>query len=49
MTNAFFVELICRASMPDNVTNWRLLNYDAQIIEFLHPKDTFKDAIIDYI
>ena len=45
--NAFFVELIYRPSVPENVTNWRVFNNDEQIINFLTMEDTFKDSVID--
>ena len=31
----FFVELICRPSIPDNITNWRVFEDDKKIINFL--------------
>ena len=42
----FYVELIYRSSIPDNITNWRVFKDDEQIIIFLHSKDTFKGSII---
>ena len=44
----FFVELIYRSLIPDNITNWRVSEDAEQIINFLHSKDTFKGSIIDY-
>ena len=35
----FFVELIYRSSIPDNITNWRVFEDDEQIINFLHLRD----------
>ena len=43
----FFVELIYRSSIPDNITNWRVFEDDEQIINFLHSEDTFKGSVID--
>ena len=43
----FSVELIYRSSIPDNITNWRVFEYDEQIIKFLHLKDTFNGSVID--
>ena len=43
----FFVELIYRLSIPDNIRNWRVFEDDEQIIIFLHSKYTFKGSIID--
>ena len=45
--NAFYVELIYRPSIPDNVTNWRVFNDDEQIIKFLTMEDTFKESVIN--
>jgi hypothetical protein len=42
----FFVELIYRPSILDNITNWRIFEDDEKIIKFLHLKDTFKGSII---
>ena len=35
----FSVELIYRPSIPDNITNWRVLEDKEQIIIFLHFED----------
>ena len=43
----FYVELIYRWSIPDNITNWRVFEDDEQIINFLHSEDTFKGSVID--
>ena len=43
----FFAQLIYRPSILDNITNWRVLEDDEQIINFLHSKDTFKGSVID--
>jgi hypothetical protein len=45
--NAFFVELLFRPSVPDNISNWRVFDDDQQIISFLHMKETFHDTVID--
>jgi hypothetical protein len=42
----FFVELIYRSSIPDNITNWRVLEDGEQILNFLHSEDTFKGSIM---
>jgi len=31
----------------DNITNWRVFNYDDHILNFLKQEDTYKDLIID--
>ena len=43
----FFVELIYKTLIPNNITNWRIFEDDKQIINFLHSEDTFKGSIID--
>ena len=43
----FSVELIFRPSTPNNVTNWRVFDDDANIIPFLTYKETFKEEAID--
>ena len=45
--NKFYVELIYRLSIPDNITNWRVFEDDKQIINFIHSEDTFKESVID--
>ena len=45
--DAFFVELIYRTSIPDNITNWKVFYDDQEIINFLTTNDTFKDIAID--
>jgi ribonuclease HI len=45
--NAFFVELLFRPSVPDNITNWRVFDDDQQIINFMHMEETFQGAVID--
>ena len=39
----FYVELIYRRSIPDNITNWRIFEDDEQIINFFHSEDTLRD------
>jgi len=39
--NTFSIELLFRPLVPDNITNWRVLDDDQQIISFLHMEDTF--------
>ena len=46
--NKFYVELIYRSLIPDNIMNWRVLEDDDEITNFLHSEDTFKGSIIDY-
>ena len=43
----FYVELIYRSSIPDNITNWRVFKDDKQIINFLPSEDTFKGSVRD--
>jgi ribonuclease HI len=45
--NAFSIELLFKPSISDNVTNWRVLDDDQQIISFFHMEDTFQGAVID--
>ena len=45
--NNFFVELIYRPSIQDNITSWRIFDDDQQIIDFLHSEYTFRGLIID--
>jgi len=45
--NKYYVELIFRPSMPDNISNWQVFKGDEQILEFLHCEKTFKNAVID--
>jgi hypothetical protein len=40
----FYVELIYRSLIPDNITNWRVFKDDEQIINFLHLEDTFSGS-----
>ena len=42
--NKFFVELIYKSSILDNIMNWRVFEHDEQIINFLHSEDTFKGS-----
>ena len=43
----FFVELIYRPSIPNNIMHWKVFEDDEQIINFLHAEDTFKGLVID--
>ena len=43
----FYVELIYRVSIPDNITNWRVFEDDEQIKNLLHSEDAFKGSVID--
>ena len=43
----FYVELIYRTSIPNNITNWRIFEDDEQIINFIHSVDSFKGLIIN--
>jgi hypothetical protein len=45
--DTFSIELLHKPSFPNNVTNWRVFDYDQQLINFLHLKGTFKYSIID--
>jgi ribonuclease HI len=45
--NAFFVELLFRPSIPDNITSWRVFDNDQKIINFLHMEETFQGVVID--
>jgi hypothetical protein len=47
MPDTFYVEILCRSSIPDNITNWRVFYDDQHIINILHLKGTFKDSIIN--
>jgi hypothetical protein len=47
MLDTFYVEILYRPSIPNNITNWRVFNDDQHIINFLHQKYTFKDSSID--
>ena len=43
----FFVELIYRPLILDNITNWSIFEYDEQIIKFLYLEDTLKGSVIN--
>jgi hypothetical protein len=47
MPDTFFLKLLYRPWILDNITNWRVFDDDQQLINFLHLKDTFKDSIIN--
>ena len=44
----FFVELIYKSLIPNNITNWRIFYDEEQILNFLHLEDTFNGSIIEY-
>ena len=37
----FYVDLLFRPSIPNNVTNWRVFDSDEQLLHFLHDEDRF--------
>jgi hypothetical protein len=41
------MELMYMPSILDNVTNWRVFEYDQQIISFPHLESNFKVSIIN--
>lgn len=43
----FSIELIFRPSIPDNITNWRVFNNDADIVNFLTSEGSYEEQIID--
>lgn len=45
--NKYYVELIFRPFMPDNISNWQVFEDDEKILEFLHCEKTFKNAVIN--
>jgi hypothetical protein len=45
--NAFFVELLFKPSILENITNWRVFDDDQKIIHFLHMEETFQGEVID--
>ena len=45
--NNYFVELIFRPSVPNNVTNMRVFDDNEYIIYFLTNEESFKESIID--
>jgi hypothetical protein len=47
LNNGFFVKIISRPSIPDNIMNWRVFNNITQIINFLTSLDVFQDYVID--
>jgi hypothetical protein len=45
--NSFYVELIFRPFVPDNITYWQVFNDDADIINFLSLEGSYGNDIID--
>ena len=43
----FYVKIIFRPSIPDNVTNQSVFNNDTRIINFPTSSDVFQDLVID--
>jgi hypothetical protein len=43
----FTVELLYKTSVPNNISNWKVLEGDEQVISFLTNQDNFKDLAID--
>lgn len=43
----FFIEIIYKPFVPDNITNFRVFNDDQQILYFISNTDVFKDEIIE--
>jgi hypothetical protein len=47
LNDGFFVEIMYRPSIPDNIMNLRVFNNDTQIINFLTNSDVFQESVID--
>ena len=47
MPGTFFVEILYKTSIENNITNWRVFNDDQHIIKFVHLEGMFKDCIIN--
>lgn len=45
--NKFYVELIVRSSITDNISNWYVFKGDNQILEFLHCEKTLISTTIN--
>ena len=45
--NRFSIELIFIPSILDNITNWRVFNDDADIVNFLTSEGSYSNQIID--
>ena len=43
----FTIEILYKASIPDNITKLRVFNDGQQILHFMANADIFKDATID--
>ena len=41
--------MIFRPSIPDNIFNWHVFDYDVQVLNFMMNEDTFKDSAIDEV
>jgi len=46
LNNGFSIEIIFKPSILDNITNWRVLNNDTHIINFLTSTDVFQGFVI---
>lgn len=45
--DSFFVDILYKPSILDNITNLSIFNDDKQILHFLVNVDVFKDVVID--
>jgi hypothetical protein len=43
----FTVELLCKPSVPNNISNWKVFEGYEQIVKFLTNQDNFKNLAID--
>ena len=43
----FYIELIFRPYVPNNITNWRVFNHDSSIIYFLTSKGSYDNQLLD--
>lgn len=43
----FSIELTFRSSIPNNITNWRVFNNDADIVNFLTSEGSYEEQIIE--
>jgi len=43
----FSIEIIFRPSIPNNVTNWRVFNNDADIVNYPTSEGSYEEQIID--
>ena len=46
-TDRFSIDLFFKQSIPNNVTNWRVINNDVDIIDFLTTEGSYEEQIID--